>query len=519
MSQLEIRELEIRAVDQEERTVTGIAVPYGQTISLGYMNERFAEDSVELADTTQLFWRHEEPIGKVLSGKSTKEGFEITARISETPRGNEAYTLVRDGVINKFSIGFEPVEHKVEEDTIVRTKVLVREVSLVPLPAYSGASLTEVRSDSQDLTNTEVLQELPENTKESIMENKETMTAEDLNEVRESVTNLERKFEVALNKTEASAPVADTRSAGEVLKAIAKNDESTIRAYTGGTTADAVVMNGWVGDLTRIIDEAAVLRGVFSTGTLPSEGNYIEYAQLKSNTMDIDVQAAEGDDLVFGKIQQELKTAPVKTLGGYTTLSRQEIERSSINILDASLRAQAIQAGKALNLQFRTAYKTAVEDAIDDGNAVVLGSAASFAAATYSDWLDAIVDATVKFQNQGLSLDTLVVDATVFKTLAKLEGADGRPLLLVTGNGTNNVGSINITGLGGSLASVSVVVDPALDSGDVAFINRNAIRMYNSPVVRLQDENIINLSKDFSVYMYSATAVELPAGIVPVVID
>lgn len=518
MSQLEIRELEIRSVNTEERTVAGIAVPYGQTISIGYMNERFAENSVELADTTQLFWRHEEPIGKVLSGKETPDGYEIVARISETPRGNEAYTLVRDGVINKFSIGFEPVEEKVEGDTIVRTKVLVREVSLVPLPAYSGASLTEVRN-SQDLTNTEVRTELSENTKESIMETNETMTAADLNEVRESVTNLERKFEVALNKTEAPAPVVDTRSAGEVLKAIAKNDESTIRAYTGGTTADAVVINGWVGDLTRIIDEAAILRSVFSTGTLPSEGNYIEYAQLKSNTMDVDVQAAEGDDLVFGKIQQELKTAPVKTLGGYTTLSRQEIERSSINILDASLRAQAIQAGKALNLQFRNSYKTAVEDAVDDGNAVVLGTAASFAAATYADWLSAIVDASVKFQNQGLSLDALIVDATVFKTLAKLEGADGRPLLLVTGNGTNNVGSVNIVGLGGSLASVPVVVDPSLDSGDVAFVNSNAIRMYNSPVVRLQDENIINLSKDFSVYMYSATAVELPAGIVPVVID
>ena len=80
-------------------------------------------------------------------------------------------------------------------------------------------------------------------------------------------------------------------------------------------------------------------------------------------------------------------------------------------------------------------------------------------------------------------------------------------------------GSINITGLGGSFASVAVVVDPSLTSSDVAFVNRNAIRMFNSPVVRLQDENIINLSKDFSVYMYSAIAVELPAGIVPVVID
>lgn len=514
MSNLEIRELDIRAVNSEERTITGIAVPYGEVANIGLYQERFAPNSVTLAETTQLFWRHEEPIGLIKSGRETKDGYEITAYISDTPRGNEAYTLVRDGVINKFSVGFQPVEEKIDaNDVKVRTKVLVREVSLVPMPAYDGANVLSVREDS-GTTNEEVLPELPTIQEENEMDSNETTTAtQDLvNEVRESVETLSREVQVLKSATTtATADVADVRSAGEVLKAIAKNDENTIRAYTGGTTADAVVMNGWVGDLTRIIDEAAVLRGVFSTGTLPGEGNYVEFAQLKSNSMDIDVQASEGDDLVFGKIEQELKTAPVKTLGGYTTLSRQEIERSSVNILDASLRAQAIQVGKALNAQFRTKYSAAVAAQVTAANTVVVP-----ANGTYADWLNAIIDATVKFQNLGLSLDALVVDAATFKKLAALEGSDGRPVLLVTGNGTNNVGSINITGLGGSVASVAVVVDPALD-GDVAFVNRNALRQFNSPVVRLQDENIINLSKDFSVYLYSAIADEIPSAIVPVV--
>jgi HK97 family phage prohead protease len=513
MPNLEIRELDIRAVNSEERTITGIAVPYGEVANIGLYQERFAPNSVTLAETTQLFWRHEEPIGLIKSGRETKDGYEITAYISDTPRGNEAYTLVRDGVINKFSVGFQPVEEKIDaNDVKVRTKVLVREVSLVPMPAYDGANVLSVREDSG--TTDEVPMELPKNQEENEMDSNETtIAAQDLvNEVRESVETLSREVQVLKSATTtASVESVDKRSAGEVLKAIAKNDENTIRAYTGGTTADAVVMNGWVGDLTRIVDEAAVLRSVFATGALPGEGNYVEYAQLKSNTMDIDVQAAEGDDLVFGKIEQELKTAPVKTLGGYTTLSRQEIERSSINILDASLRAQAIQVGKALNAQFRTAYLAAHAAQVTADNTVVVP-----ANGTYTDWLNAIVDASVKFQNQGLSLDALVVDAATFKKLVALEGSDGRPVMLVTGNGTNNVGSINVAGLGGSVASVAVVVDPSL-TGGVAFINRNAIRQFNSPVVRLQDENIINLSKDFSVYLYSAIADEIPSAIVPVV--
>ena len=514
MSELEIRELDIRAVDSEARIVSGIAVPYNQVANIGYYNERFAPNSVTMADNVQLFWRHQEPIGKILSSRSTEEGFEITAYISKTPRGDEAYTLVRDGVINKFSVGFQSIEdEEAGDNTIVRKKVLLREVSLVPLPAYEGANVMNVRELEQEPTE-EVLNELPKENEEKQVDTNTNPTTDLANEVRESFETLERKLEVLESKvTTADVTVAvDNRSAGEILKGIVKNDESAIRTYTGGTTADAVVMNGYVGDLTRIIDEAAVLRNVFSTGALPGEGNYIEYAQLKSNTMDIDYQENEGDDLAFGKIQQELKTAPVRTLGGYTTLSRQEIERSSVNILDASLRAQAIQAGKALNAQMRVAFKAAVADAIDDGNTVVVP-----AVATYADWIDAIVDATVHFQDEGLSLDALVVDAATFKKLAALEASDGRPLLLVTGAGSNNVGSINVTGLGGSLASVTVVVDPKLSAGDVAFINRSAIREYTSPVVRLQDENIINLSKDFSVYMYSAVATEIPAGIVAVV--
>jgi HK97 family phage prohead protease len=420
MPNLEIRELDIRAVNSEERTITGIAVPYGEVANIGLYQERFAPNSVTLAETTQLFWRHEEPIGLIKSGRETKDGYEITAYISDTPRGNEAYTLVRDGVINKFSVGFQPVEEKIDaNDVKVRTKVLVREVSLVPMPAYDGANVLSVREDSG--TTDEVPMELPKNQEENEMDSNETtIAAQDLvNEVRESVETLSREVQVLKSATTtASVESVDKRSAGEVLKAIAKNDENTIRAYTGGTTADAVVMNGWVGDLTRIVDEAAVLRSVFATGALPGEGNYVEYAQLKSNTMDIDVQAAEGDDLVFGKIEQELKTAPVKTLGGYTTLSRQEIERSSINILDASLRAQAIQVGKALNAQFRTAYLAAHAAQVTADNTVVVP-----ANGTYTDWLNAIVDASVKFQNQGLSLDALVVDAATFKKLVALEGS------------------------------------------------------------------------------------------------
>jgi len=487
------RQFEMRAdTATEDRIVRGIAVPFNDPVDVGGYKEMIAPNAVMPRDNIKLFYGHSEPIGRVIESKDTDAGWSITAKISETSRGNEVYTLLKDGVLDRFSIGFMPMEENEDKNgTIVRTKIDVREVSIVPIPAYEGAKVEEVRNAQEDA---------PTINKEIDVDNVA------IEEMRESVEALERK--VSTLSVIESAPVADTRSAGEVLKAIVAGEE---RAYAGGTSADAIVKNGWVGDLTRLVEGASVLRSVFGSASLPSEGNFIEYGQLKSDTSAFAKQAAEGDDLTFGKVQVETKTAPVFTYGGYTQLTRQEIERSSTNILDFSLRAQAIKVGQVLNGVLRADYK-----ALHAAQLVAVNKVDVSAAAGYNGWLDAIIEAAVKFDALGLPINALVADKATFKTLAKLQGADGRPVMLVTGNGSNNVGSIDVKGLAGDLANVKVVLDAGLAANESAFVNSNAIRFYTSPIVRLQDENIINLSKDFSVYTYAAVADEMPSAVVPV---
>jgi HK97 family phage prohead protease len=496
LSNLEQRAFEIRDINVDAREVSGIAVPY-ETEANG---EMFVQGAAIPADVTMLYWEHDDPIGKVTSWEQRPEGLWITARFTEgVSQADETYALVKDGVINSFSIGFRMVESYRDPTSgvTVVTKADVREVSCVPMPWYETAVIEQVRESA------------PLETEETMQENTPAVTPEDLDEVRELAENLERQL--AVIQTAPAEVAVDTRSAGEVLKAIASGDENELRTYTGGTTADSVLINGWVGDLTRIVDQAAILRGVFASGTLPSAGNFIEYAVLEANSMSVGVQAAEGDDLAFGKISLTTETAPVKTFGGYTQLTRQEIERSSVNVLDHSLRAQAIEAGKALNLFMRNEFSTEVAAQVTAGNVVELA-----ATPTYADWVAAAIDAAAKFDLQGLTLDALVVDKATFKSLLNVQGVDGRPVFLVSGAGVNNVGNLNVRGLSGDLASIPVVMDPFLD-GEVAFVNRNALRFYGSSLVQLQLENTINLSKNFSVYTYAAVAHEIPAGIVPVV--
>ena len=121
---METREFEVRLTDGETRTVAGIAVPYGDTISVGGYSERFERGAFgDIADT-KLFYGHKEPIGRVVRGEDTDAGFMIEAVISDTVRGNEVHTLLRDGVLNKFSVGFEAVEDRMDDGVVVRTKAL-----------------------------------------------------------------------------------------------------------------------------------------------------------------------------------------------------------------------------------------------------------------------------------------------------------------------------------------------------------------------------------------------------------
>jgi HK97 family phage prohead protease/HK97 family phage major capsid protein len=502
MSDLQTREFQVRATETDTREVSGIAVPY-DTVS---NNEMFAYGAAVPAENTKLFWQHGEPIGKITESLQTPDGLFIKAKFTEgVAQADEAYALVKDGVIDKFSVGFHlQKSHLNDQGVNVVTSADVREISLVSFPWYDTANVTEVREE-------------PHESVEETENMTETPVVADLEEVRAEIEDIRREVAMSL-EARTEAPIVDTRSAGEVVHAMVKGDEQAVRAYTGATTADSVLINAWIGDLTRIVEQAAPLRGVFGTSTIPASGNFLEYASLTSNSVAVDKQAAEGDDLSYGEVVIDSHTAPVKTFGGYSQLTKQVIERSSIAYVDHVLRAQAIATGVAINGFLRDEYETEHAAQITAGNVVALGSAASFGAATYQDWLVAAIDAQVKFQAQGLAIDALVVDKATFKSLLTVESTDGRPVFLVTGAGNNNVGTLNVQGLAGSLADIPVIVDAGL-TVEAAFVNRNALRVYSAPAVSLQQDNIINLSRDFSVYMYAAVAHEVPSAIIPVVID
>lgn len=122
-----------------------------------------------------IAWQHDwtEPIGKPLEAREDGYGLYLKARISQTNRGQDALTLLRDGVIGKMSIGYTVEGYKVLSDAEGRalmgesaydqavrdlpwwqdqirvlTAIKLYEVSLVTVPANPKAVITGVKDGS-----------------------------------------------------------------------------------------------------------------------------------------------------------------------------------------------------------------------------------------------------------------------------------------------------------------------------------------------------------------------------------
>ena len=492
-----------------KRSISGLAVPFmTPTRILPGFSEQIAPGAITPNPRgVKLFWQHREPIGAVTQCRETSKGLVIDAKISNTTAGRDAYELVKDGAISQFSIGFRERDYKDEKtgDGVLRTQtgIDLMEVSLVPFPAYETTEITEIRANTKGVNS---------------------MKDEELGAIRADIVDLKRAIAGGIQP--AGKQPQDRRSIGQVLKAIAAEDKTTIdqvnalnqRADNAAVTSDAgnTLKPAWVGFVQKLIDDANPLATLFASGSLPASGMSLEYGVIKENTVKVEEQAAELENLAFGKVSLDTKTAPIKTFGGYTRLSRQAIERSPSNLLNITMQAMAIEAGKRSATYFAEQFATAVKGR----SSAALSTSKKIEALAWGDLSGLILDAAAAFQDQGLNLDALVVDPGMFKRLATLTTPEDL-LMTVNGQGANQVGEINLTSISGNLAGLKVVPDlkatkDAYGSGVAgAFVNFDAMRTYKSGNVQLQDENIINLSKDFSVYFYQASVCEDERGIIP----
>jgi len=140
--------LEIKGVDEELRTITGMATTPAPDRMQDVVEPRGAQFKLPIP----FLWQHDSghPIGHVTHAKVSAAGIEIVAKIAKgvTSDIDRAWALIKGGLVSGLSIGFKAIEHEMIPTTkgvrFIRWQFL--ELSAVTIPANSEATIATVKS-------------------------------------------------------------------------------------------------------------------------------------------------------------------------------------------------------------------------------------------------------------------------------------------------------------------------------------------------------------------------------------
>lgn len=138
-------------VDVDEGVFEGYASVFGNVDSWGDIVERgaFKKTLQENAHRVKVLWQHDwfTPIGKPLHMEEDAKGLFTRTKVAPTQQGKDALVLLREGVINELSIGYDPIKWTHDQETDVRHLHEVRlwEYSPVTFAANELARVTGVK--------------------------------------------------------------------------------------------------------------------------------------------------------------------------------------------------------------------------------------------------------------------------------------------------------------------------------------------------------------------------------------
>jgi hypothetical protein len=152
--------MEIRNVNMDERTITGVCAPYdeisylvpdpnGERIRRGAFNKSLRQRS----DKVLLFrgHNHERAVARSRSFDDGEAGLVGIFHARPSLVGDEALEEARDGYLPGMSVGFRPLQERRAPDGVREiVEAALLEVSLVTIPAYEGAAVLAVRGRAEE---------------------------------------------------------------------------------------------------------------------------------------------------------------------------------------------------------------------------------------------------------------------------------------------------------------------------------------------------------------------------------
>lgn len=149
--ELEIKNFnfEVKATD-ENGTFEGYAAVFRNTDSYRDVIEPGAfKKTIQESKRVKVLWQHDPhtPIGKPIQMEEDNHGLYVKAKISQTSLGRDVVQLMKDGVIDELSIGFNTIKDEWDNEKNVRRihEVRLWEFSPVTFAANDQALITDAK--------------------------------------------------------------------------------------------------------------------------------------------------------------------------------------------------------------------------------------------------------------------------------------------------------------------------------------------------------------------------------------
>ena len=494
-----------------KRTITGIALPYNTTaVVSGGQEVSFLPGSLPVeGKAPKLYMSHDstQAIGLVVERTADQTAMYFTAKVSTTALGDEALVLAADGVLDSVSVGVNPTDFSFNEDGVMIIAAADwLELSLVPQPAFAGATITDVAAS---------IHQEPET-------NDIDLSTDEPSE--EEVTEMSEP--VAPEVIEASAPVFATAkreprlpNAGEFVAAMHKGGEvaaaaqrvfAEYRAYhkspIEAAAGDNVLSNDAgivpvpiLGPVFRDINYIAPVLNALGTRAMPNSGSGATFVRPTWTTHPTVAQQSTELTAVSATTAVIASNTVTKvTFAGSAQLSYQVLDFTDPAAMQIIVQDLAGQ------------YLTAIDNYAAD-NLLAAATSAGVWDLSVTDLMKSIYDAAVVTSAATNYLPThIFVDPATWALMGQLVDTTNRPIFPSIGapglNGQNSLGAGTAASWSGmNPLGLQIVVDNKFAAKTMVIMNENAFEIYRQDRGMLTVEVPNTLGRQMSVFGYAAT--------------
>jgi HK97 family phage prohead protease len=510
------------------RTITGIAAPYNVVATVNDGTEvMFAPGSLPVdGKNPKLYMYHDstQAIGIVTAREDTPDGMLFTAKISTTALGDEALVLAADGVLDSVSVGVNPTEFEIDQNGVmIVTAANWLELSLVPQPAFAGATITDVAASIP--TSDE---EISDNTKE------EADTPEPLEPQENPVSDtpapevIEASTVFAQPKRNFVMPtpaeyLAAMHAGGDAFhnvnaayKDAVRNQQTALQAAAGDvltTDTPGLLPVPVLGPLFQDLNFVRPVVSAFGARAMPNTPSKT-FIRPTITTHTSAATQTEGAAASATTMVIASNTVTKTTVAGQVTLSVQDIDftdPAALNLVLNDLAGEYLIATDNIAADNLVAGKTAS------------GSTWTVTADNPTSLINALYDAAREITEDSNYFPThLCVSPDVWEKLGSQLDGSKRPILGYTTNGVigqnsiGRVGGLAYTGM--DVMGLNLVVDNNFAAGTMLVVYAPGYEIYEQQRGLMSVEVPSTLGRTFSYYGYFATFVAKSSFIQSIVI-